>query len=156
MVFVMTRKGQGIKIRLNSVKTNPKEWEEEGGLVSDEKKLIRLMKGDKIASVVYYNDKKTTEIFYITMKGWGSRFLLSDIRAMGAGGAGVKCAKLTAKTGEISEVMGVSKSKKVTALTGHDLEFSFNTKEVPILKRGSTGTWLICLKEKDWIEDLEY
>ena len=124
ITFVMTERGQGIKFKTSKNK----------GL--DYGELIKIPKGDKIVMVVSCDDKKMKEILYVTMKGWASRFLLSDIKIKDAGGVGVKCAKITPKTGRISDFVELSRNKKLLAITGHDEELGFKSDEVPLLRRG--------------------
>ena len=80
MLFIVTKSGQSIKLQENQITETP---------------YIRLTKGDRIVSEIRYNDKEIKEVLCITSKGWGLRFLLSDIRIMGVGGSGVSCMKLT-------------------------------------------------------------
>ena len=136
----MTKSGQGKKINLTEVQ--------------DYNKTIRLKKEDEIIATIPYNDEETKEILYITLKGWGYRFLLSDIRIMRTENEGISCAKITEETGPVSAAIEVT-TKEITVITGGDLEQTLNIKDIPILPRGSQGVKLINLNDGDWIEDIE-
>ena len=106
LAFAMTEKGQGLKFDQNEVDQNEVKFE----------KIIRTKKGDSLLFAEGF--EKENEVLFVTTKGFGARFLLSDIRVMRVGGQGVKCVKLSLKTGIVSTVILINpkKSKKISMI----------------------------------------
>lgn len=136
MCFILSAKGQGIKIGKNQFKLGFNH-------------PIKLAKGDRIVACIDYNDQTTKEIVFVTRNAWGSRFLLSDIREMGIGGAGVMCVKVTYETGNVVGAIGLSKETSISLKLNTDTGRTLLTKEIPILRRGSKGVCLLNLAK--WV-----
>lgn len=142
MVFALTQAGQAIKFTRSS-------WDGKGP-------EIKLAKGDKIVTSFLYNDEDINLILYVTSNGFGVRVKLSDIRAMGPGGAGVKFAKITPKTGTIVIAYGTNEksSKGLEIISTKGGKIKIDTKEIPILNRGSQGVKIFKLAKGESVKDI--
>ena len=100
-VILVTKKGQAIKFKEKAIRGM--------GRTAAGVKGIRLKKGDKVTGmgvIKAKNEKIKTQnikeyLLVVTENGYGKRTELKEYRLQGRGGAGIKAAKVTPKTGDI-------------------------------------------------------
>ena len=94
------------------------------------------------------NDKNL-QLFIISMEGLGKRSPLNQYRLQGRGGSGVKCAKVTGKTGELVAAYVVNEKDDrdllMMSMKGQVIRLPFGS--VNTIGRVSQGVRLMRFKE---------
>jgi len=147
-IILITKKGMSIRFREKDLRPM--------GRSAAGVKAIRLKKGDEVVGMdIVKNQKfkdqtsKTKECLLVIMEnGYGKRTELKEYRLQGRGGAGIKAAKITPKTGEIITSMvltGEEEDLIVISKKGQVIRTKISS--VPKLSRATQGVRIMKLEE---------
>ena len=149
-IILITKKGQSIKFREKQIR--------EMGRQAAGIKAIRLKKDDEIVSmdvIKKENEKIKSQklkdyLLIVTENGFGKRTELKEYRLQGRGGAGIKAAKITFKTGHISAAIvlkGQEEDLIVISQRGQVIRTKIS--QIPKLSRAAQGVRIMKLEEGD-------
>jgi len=148
-IILMTKKGQAIRFKEKEIRVM--------GRPAAGIKGIRLKKGDTVIGMDIIKSKIKDEkakikeyLLVITENGFGKRTDLKEYRLQGRGGAGIKNAKITSKTGEIKASMilfGEEEDLIVISQKGQVIRTKIS--QIPRLSRATQGVRIMKLEEGD-------
>jgi DNA gyrase subunit A len=107
-VMIVSRDGQAVRFHEDAVA-------ERLGRKTRAVRAIRLDEGDEVVGAAVVNDGET--LLVITENGYGKRLELDDFTPHGRGGHGVKCQKVTDKTGGVIGIASVVDSDDIMLMT---------------------------------------
>lgn len=128
-VFISTKKGYGVRFKLNSIP--------ELGRSAKGVKALKLRKGDEIANLTMVKGKGY--ILTLTEKGYGKRTDESLYRATNRGTMGIINLKVTKKTGDVVVSEYVEGNEELITLSkdGYALKIAVN--KIPVKGRNTSG-----------------
>ena len=132
-IFLITKKGMCIRFPENEARTV--------GRASIGVRGISLAKGDEV--VAMQMDSQGQAILFATEYGMGKSTWVSDFSTQHRGGKGVKCYKITDKTGEIVGAKCVGKDKEIMLITNEGVVIRMNVMDVRVLGRITSGVKLM-------------
>ena len=86
-------------------------------------------------------------VMIVSSKGLGKCTLIKEFTAQNRGGKGVKCYKITEKTGNLVGVKSVSIDDEIMLITTEGIIIRIEVKDTTLLGRITSGVKLINLKE---------
>jgi DNA gyrase subunit A len=92
-------------------------------------------------------DHQGDSLLIVSEKGMGKRTKLKDFKLQNRGGKGVKCYKITEKTGDVVGVKAVTEEHEIMMITSEGVVIIIRMEEVSILGRITSGVKLINLSE---------
>ena len=158
-VILVTKKGQAIRFKEKTIR--------EMGRQASGIRGIRLKSGDEIVGMdVISNQKINTkdsaatkipagkqnekEYLLIVMEnGFGKKTDLKEYRLQGRGGAGIKTAKITPKTGEITNSKVLSDEEELIIISRRGQVIKTEIKNISVLSRATQGVRIMKLEEGD-------
>ena len=136
-VFIVTKKGMCI------------EFDEEEarplGRTAMGVKGIDLNKGDEVIGMQL--DHQGDSLLFVSENGIGKRTNLEDFRLQHRGGKGLKCYKITEKTGELVGVKAVTDEHEIMMITTTGVIIQIRMKEVNEYSRITSGVKLMNLDD---------
>jgi DNA gyrase subunit A len=135
----------GKAIRFNESKVRPV-----GRNASGVKGIKLASKNDEVVGMVCASGPETT-IMVVSENGYGKRSDISDYRITNRGGKGVKTINITAKTGDLIAVKGVSDNEDLMIITKAGLTIRMAISVFRLAGRATQGVKLINLKDEDSI-----
>ncbi|KKU08109.1 MAG: gyrase subunit A protein [Candidatus Magasanikbacteria bacterium GW2011_GWA2_45_39] len=142
-VVLITRQGQSVRFKEKEVRAM--------GRTAAGVRGIRLKNNDKVVGMdaIEEGNDKNLQLFIISMEGLGKRSPLNQYRLQGRGGSGVKCAKVTGKTGELVAAYVVNEKDDrdllMMSMKGQVIRLPFGS--VNTIGRVSQGVRLMRFKE---------
>lgn len=142
-VVLITRQGQSVRFKEKQVRAM--------GRTASGVRGIRLKNNDKVVGMdaIEEGNDKNLQLFIISMEGLGKRSPLNQYRLQGRGGSGVKCAKVTSKTGELVAAYVVNEKDDrdllMMSMKGQVIRLPFGS--VNTIGRVSQGVRLMRFKE---------
>lgn len=120
---------------------------------------VRVMRLDKGVTVVgadtISKNMKDAEVLVMSSNGYGKKTIVSEYKVQGRGGSGVKCVKITTKTGDlISARIVTSETEEVIAISKKSQVIRCDLKEIPSLGRDTQGVRIMKLREGDSLASL--
>lgn len=88
-------------------------------------------------------------------KGMGKRTLLEEFTAQNRGGKGVKCYKITEKTGNVVGIKAVSEDEEIMIINTDGIIIRMFCGGISILGRITSGVKLINLKDDTTVASIE-
>ncbi len=113
---------------------------------------IRLKKEDQVVGmdlVLGGKPGKEEQLLVVMDQGFAKRSTLTEFKVQGRGGSGIKCAKITSKTGEVVASMIVSKQSEeedIIVISEKGQVIRLPLKSVPILGRATQGVRVMRFK----------
>ena len=92
-------------------------------------------------------DTQGDSLLIVSAKGMGKRSALEDFRLQKRGGKGIKCYKITEKTGDIVGVKGVNDDHEIMMITTAGIIIQIRMNEVKTIGRITSGVKLMNLSE---------
>lgn len=146
--ILATASGQAIRFKAGDIR--------QMGRQASGVRAIKLKKGDKVVGLgVVEKDTRGAEILVVAANGFGKRTKLSVYKVQRRGGAGIKTAKVTAKTGplikavvldpEVSELLAISRQSQVIRT---------KLEEIPTLGRATQGVRIMKVRLGDSLASL--
>ena len=132
-IILITKKGMCIRFPENEARTV--------GRVSIGVRGISLGKDDEV--VAMQMDSQGEAILFATENGMGKRTSVEEFSTQHRGGKGVKCYKITDKTGEIVGAKCVGTDREIMLITNEGVIIRMNVEDVRILGRITSGVKLM-------------
>ena len=137
-IILVTKYGQCIRFKDTDVRST--------GRVSMGVRGINLSEGDEI--IVMQLCSKGDYLLIVSEKGMGKRTSMSEFSVQNRGGKGVKCYKITEKTGNVVGVKAVNDDNEVMMITTEGIIIRISCSDISILGRITSGVKLMNLDEK--------
>jgi DNA gyrase subunit A len=117
-------------------------------------RAIRLKKGDEVVGLDVINLKSQTPklksyLLIVTENGYGKRTELKEYRLQKRGGAGIKTAKLTPKTGNIVGSKVLTNEEELIVISRKGQVIKTKISQIPKLSRATQGVRIMKLEESD-------
>lgn len=136
-IFLVTNKGKCIHFKENDVRRI--------GRTAMGVKGMQLDPDDNIVGMQL--DHQGDSLLIVSEKGMGKRTKMGDFKVQKRGGKGVKCYKITEKTGNVVGVKAVTGEHEIMMITSEGIIIIIRMEEVSILGRITSGVKLINLSE---------
>ena len=137
-IILVTKYGQCIRFKDTDVRST--------GRVSMGVRGINLSDGDEIIGMQLCS--QGDYLLIVSEKGMGKRTSMSEFSVQNRGGKGVKCYKITEKTGNVVGVKAVNDDNEVMMITTEGIIIRISCSDISILGRITSGVKLINLDEK--------
>ena len=138
-IMLITRNGQGIKFRETDVR--------ETGRSAMGVKGIELNSGDEVISMQI--ESMGEHILIVSANGMGKRTPFTDFKLQNRGGKGVKCYKITDKTGEVVGAKAVNDGNEVMMITNEGIVIRMFVDDISVLGRVTLGVKLMNTSKND-------
>ncbi|MCI0619840.1 DNA gyrase subunit A [Candidatus Wolfebacteria bacterium] len=144
-VVVTTKQGKAIRFKESDTRTM--------GRAASGVRAIKLTKGDEVVSAdVLSLGGNKPELLVVMAKGYGKKTPLKEYKVQKRGGAGIKAANVTNKTGELVSVRIVAADdSEIVAMSKHSQVVRTGLKEIPSLGRATQGVRIMKLRDGDSI-----
>ena len=136
-IILVTKYGQCIRFKENDVRST--------GPVSMGVRGINLLDGDEVVAM-----QLNTQGYYLLVvseNGMGKRTSISEFTCQNRGGKGVKCYKITEKTGNVIGAKAVNEENEIMMITTEGIIIRLQCSDISILGRITSGVKLINLSE---------
>ena len=136
-IFLVTKDGMSIRFKESDVRST--------GRVSMGVRGMNLADGDEVVSM-----QLNTQGYYLLVvseNGMGKRTSISEFSCQNRGGKGVKCYKITEKTGNVIGAKAVNEENEIMMITTEGVIIRLQCADISILGRITSGVKLINLKE---------
>ena len=137
-IILVTKYGQCIRFKDTDVRST--------GRVSMGVRGINLGDGDEIIGMQLCS--QGDYLLIVSEKGMGKRTSMSEFSAQNRGGKGVKCYKITEKTGNVVGVKAVNDDNEVMMITTEGIIIRIACSDISILGRITSGVKLMNLDVK--------
>ena len=137
-IILITKYGQCIRFKDTDVRST--------GRVSMGVRGINLSDGDEIIGMQLCS--QGDYLLIASEKGMGKRTSMSEFSVQNRGGKGVKCYKITEKTGNVVGVKAVNDDNEVMMITTEGIIIRIACSDISILGRITSGVKLMNLDEK--------
>ena len=136
-VILVTKYGQCIRFKETDVRST--------GRVSIGVRGINLLDGDEVVAM-----QLNTQGYYLLVvseNGMGKRTSISEFTCQNRGGKGVKCYKITEKTGNVIGAKAVNEENEIMMITTEGIIIRLQCSDISILGRITSGVKLINLSD---------
>ena len=136
-VILVTKYGQCIRFKETDVRST--------GRVSMGVRGINLLDGDEVVAM-----QLNTQGYYLLVvseNGMGKRTSISEFTCQNRGGKGVKCYKITEKTGNVIGAKAVNEENEIMMITTEGIIIRLQCSDISILGRITSGVKLINLSK---------
>jgi DNA gyrase subunit A len=138
-VFLVTKKGMCIRFDEDDVRPTGRSSMGVIGMSLDE--------DDQIIGMQL--DTQGEYLLFVSAKGLGKRTAIDEFKVQFRGGKGVKCYKLTEKTGEVVGVKAVNEENEIMLITTEGIIIRILVSDISILGRITSGVKLINLDDEN-------
>lgn len=136
-IILATRYGQCIRFKEEDVRAT--------GRTSMGVRGINLADRDEVIGMQLVT--QGTDLLIVSEKGMGKRTAISEFSAQNRGGKGVKCYKITEKTGSVVGIKAVNDDNEIMIINTEGIIIRMLCSGISILGRITSGVKLINLKE---------
>lgn len=136
-ILLITKFGQCIRFHETDVRRT--------GRVSMGVIGINLSEGDEVVGMQL--NVQGQHLLIVSEKGLGKRTLIDDFSSQNRGGKGVKCYKITEKTGNIVGVKAVDDDNEIMIITTEGIIIRMKVNDISVLSRVTSGVKLINLSD---------
>lgn len=136
-IIIVTKKGMSVRFNETQVRATGRSTM---GVMG-----IRLDENDCVAGMQL--SSQGDSILVVSEKGMGKRSSLEDFRVQNRGGKGIKCYKITEKTGDVVGVKAVNDDHEIMMITSAGIIIQIRMNEVPVHGRITSGVKLINLED---------
>ena len=136
-IFLVTKYGQCIRFKETDVR---KTGRTSMGVIG-----MNLTDGDEVIGMQM--ESQGESLMIVSEKGLGKCTLISEFTTQNRGGKGVKCYKITEKTGNIVGVKAVNKDNELMLITTEGIIIRIKVNDTALLGRITSGVKLINLDE---------
>lgn len=136
-IFLVTKYGQCIRFHETDVR---KTGRASMGVIG-----MNLADGDEVVGMQL--DTQGDSLMIVSEKGLGKCTMTSEFSAQNRGGKGVKCYKITEKTGNIVGVKAVQKDDEMMLITTEGIIIRIRVSDTALLGRITSGVKLMNLKD---------
>jgi DNA gyrase subunit A len=99
-------------------------------------------------------DLQGTHLLIVSEKGMGKRTAMDEFTKQNRGGKGVKCYKITEKTGNVVGIKAVNEENEVMIINTEGIVIRMKCEDISILGRVTSGVKLINLKNNDTVASI--
>ncbi len=146
-IMLISARGQAIRFRETQVRAM--------GRAASGVRGMRLKSEDKVKGMVIINQGKSTpfdQLLVVMENGYGKRTFIKNYKIQGRGGSGVKTAKITPKTGNITSAFVVNAKREkedliVVSAKGQTIRLPLSS--VSVLGRATQGVRLMRFSDHD-------
>ena len=143
-VILATKYGQCIRFKEQDVRCT--------GRTSMGVRGINLADRDEVIGMQLAS--QGTDLLLVSEKGMGKRTLMDEFTAQNRGGKGVKCYKITEKTGNVVGIKGVNEQDEIMIINTEGIIIRMLCSGISVLGRVTSGVKLINLKEGDTVASI--
>ena len=143
-VILATKYGQCIRFKEQDVRCT--------GRTSMGVRGINLADRDEVIGMQLAS--QGTDLLIVSKKGMGKRTLMDEFTAQNRGGKGVKCYKITEKTGNVVGIKGVNEQDEIMIINTEGIIIRMLCSGISVLGRVTSGVKLINLKEGDTVASI--
>ena len=136
-IILVTKEGMCIRFKENDVRST--------GRVSMGVRGMNLSDSDEVVGMQL--DTQGDCLLFVSEKGMGKRTSISEFTCQNRGGKGVKCYKITEKTGNVIGVKAVNEENEVMMITTEGIIIRLQCSDISMLGRITSGVKLINLDE---------
>ncbi|MBR6402928.1 MAG: DNA gyrase subunit A [Eubacterium sp.] len=140
-IFMVTKNGMCIRFRDTDIRST--------GRVSMGVIGMNLEQGDEIVGMQMNTQGK--KLLIVTEKGMGKKTDISEFHVQRRGGKGLKCYKITEKTGNIVGVKAVNEEHEIMMITTEGIIIQLRCDEISTYSRITSGVKLINLKKGETV-----
>ena len=138
-IFLVTQNGMCIRFNEKDVRATGRSAMGVNGM--------SLSKDDQIIGMQI--DSQGEYLLFVSAKGMGKRTPFSEFNVQYRGGRGVKCYKVTEKTGKVVGVKAVNEENEVMLITTEGIVIRILANDISVLGRITSGVKLINLDDKN-------
>lgn len=138
-IMLVTKNGQGIKFRESDVR--------ETGRSAMGVRGIELKGNDEVISMQL--DTEGEYILIVSANGMGKRTPFTEFKLQNRGGKGVKCYKITEKTGEVVGAKAVNDGNEIMMITNEGIVIRMFVDDISVLGRVTLGVKLMNTGKND-------
>ena len=113
---------------------------------------VLLQEDDEVVNMITEN--QGSHILCISEKGLGKLTKMSEFRLQHRGGRGIKCYKVTEKSGKLIGARAVNESDELLLITTEGVMIRTGCAEISILGRNTTGVKIMDLREGETVAGL--
>ena len=143
-VILVTKYGQCIRFDENDVRST--------GRTSMGVRGINLIDGDEVVAMQLAS--QGSQMLIVSEKGLGKRTNMEEFTAQNRGGKGVKCYKITEKTGEVVGAKAVDEDNEIMIINTEGIIIRMECSGISVLGRITSGVKLINLKENEIVASI--
>lgn len=136
-IILVTKDGQCIRFKETDVRTT--------GRVSMGVRGINLMDGDEVVGMQL--NSQGYYLLVVSENGMGKRTSISEFTCQNRGGKGVKCYKITEKTGNVIGAKAVNEENEIMMITTEGIIIRLQCSDISIVGRITSGVKLINLSD---------
>ena len=136
-IFLVTKYGQCIRFKETDVRKTGRTYM---GVIG-----MNLTDGDEVVGMQM--ESQGDSLMIVSEKGLGKCTLISEFTTQNRGGKGVKCYKITEKTGNIVGVKAVNHDNEIMLITTEGIIIRIKVADTALLGRITSGVKLINLDE---------
>ena len=140
-IFMITKKGMCIHFDETQVRRT--------GRSTMGVKGMDLSADDEIVGMQI--DSQGDSLLIVSEKGMGKRSVLSDFKKQHRGGKGLKCYKITQKTGDVMGVKAVTDEHEIMMITSAGIIIRIRMSDVKTIGRMTSGVKLIALEKEAYV-----
>jgi DNA gyrase subunit A len=143
-IILVTKKGQGIRFKEKEVRSMGRQAAGIRG--------IKLKKDDELVGMeVIKKGISKGNLLFLTENGFGKRTEIKEFRIQKRGGMGIKCTKVTQKTGGLVEIKFLSEETDLICISRKGKILKTKISLIPKQMRQSQGIRIMRLEEGDKI-----
>ena len=136
-IFMVSKKGMCIRFREEEVrKTGRSSMGVIGMDIADDDEIVGMQL-----------DSQGTSLLIVSEKGMGKRTDMNEFTLQHRGGKGVKCYKITEKTGDVIGVKAVTDEHEIMMITVAGVIIQIRMDEISVIGRTTSGVKLMNLKQ---------
>ncbi len=143
-VLLVTKYGQCIRFDEKDVRST--------GRTSMGVRGINLVDGDEVVAMQL--SIQGEQMLIVSEKGLGKRTNMDEFTAQNRGGKGVKCYKITEKTGEVVGAKAVNEDDEIMIINTDGIVIRMECAGISVLGRITSGVKLINLKENEIVASI--
>ena len=143
-VFMITKQGLCIRFNEKDVRAT--------GRTSMGVRGMNLSDNDEVVAMQL--DIQGKEMLIVSEKGMGKRTDLGEFTAQNRGGKGVKCYKITEKTGNVVGAKAVTEDDEIMIINTDGIIIRMECKDISVYGRITSGVKLINLKENEEVASI--
>ena len=113
---------------------------------------INLIDGDDVVAMQLTDQGE--QLLIASERGLGKRTDMNEFTAQNRGGKGVKCYKITEKTGEVVGAKAVSEEDEIMIINTEGIVIRMECKGISVLGRITSGVKLINLRENEIVASI--
>ncbi len=140
-LFLVTRKGKGLRFREDSVRPMGRPSRGVSG--------IRLAKDDELAGCIVVSEGE--QMFTVTEFGYGKRTRFEEFTPHGRGTGGQIAYGMSARSGELVDVLSVDDKSELMIITSQGQTIKLAAGAIPVQSRSAGGVRVVDIGRPDYV-----